>query len=181
LEPPSSCSWKTKEVGASNECNSSRHLELDRIALKMQQEAKVRWRYKSPLNRKEKWHVQNVLARRQQYLLRRWLRHVEILRDTEEVVHICEPEIGKILSDDEEKRSIDPMSYQEGGDELSGFHTGNGRISVIDLSDYQVGSDEILDCQVGNPERSVDLMRCRVGREETPSCPGGQREIYETV
>jgi hypothetical protein len=26
LEPPSSCSWKTKEVGASNECNSSRHV-----------------------------------------------------------------------------------------------------------------------------------------------------------
>jgi hypothetical protein len=26
LEPPSSCSWKTKEVGASNECNSSRHI-----------------------------------------------------------------------------------------------------------------------------------------------------------
>jgi hypothetical protein len=26
LEPPSSCSWKTKEVGASDECNSSRHI-----------------------------------------------------------------------------------------------------------------------------------------------------------
>jgi hypothetical protein len=26
VEPPSSCSWKTKEVGASNECNSSRHI-----------------------------------------------------------------------------------------------------------------------------------------------------------
>jgi hypothetical protein len=26
LEPPSSCSRKTKEVGASNECNSSRHI-----------------------------------------------------------------------------------------------------------------------------------------------------------
>ena len=26
LKPPSSCSWKKKEVGASNECNSSRHI-----------------------------------------------------------------------------------------------------------------------------------------------------------
>jgi hypothetical protein len=26
LEPPSSCSWKTKEVGAFNKCNSSRHI-----------------------------------------------------------------------------------------------------------------------------------------------------------
>jgi hypothetical protein len=26
LEHPSSCSWKIKEVGASNECNSSRHI-----------------------------------------------------------------------------------------------------------------------------------------------------------
>jgi hypothetical protein len=27
LEPPSSCSWKRKEVSASNECNSSRHMK----------------------------------------------------------------------------------------------------------------------------------------------------------
>jgi hypothetical protein len=26
LETPSSCSWKTKEVSASNECNSQRHI-----------------------------------------------------------------------------------------------------------------------------------------------------------
>jgi hypothetical protein len=26
LEPPSSCSWKTKEIGACNECNFSRHI-----------------------------------------------------------------------------------------------------------------------------------------------------------
>jgi hypothetical protein len=27
---------------------------------------------------------------------------------------------------------------------------------------------------VGNPERSVDLMSCQVGREETPSCQVGK-------
>jgi hypothetical protein len=26
LDPPSSCIWKEKEVGASNECNSSIHI-----------------------------------------------------------------------------------------------------------------------------------------------------------
>jgi hypothetical protein len=31
LEPPSSCNWKTKEVGASNECNSSRHIRCWKI------------------------------------------------------------------------------------------------------------------------------------------------------
>jgi hypothetical protein len=55
-------------------------------------------------------------------VLRRWLRHVESLRDTEEVVHICELETGKNLSDDEHKRSM------------------------VDLKDYQVGINESSSC-----------------------------------
>jgi hypothetical protein len=43
----------------------------------------------------EKWHVQKLLARRQQQVLRRWLREVETLSDTEKVVYICEPEVGE--------------------------------------------------------------------------------------
>jgi hypothetical protein len=34
-----------------------------------------------------------------------WLKYVESLRGEEEMVHICEPETGKSLSDGEEKRS----------------------------------------------------------------------------
>jgi hypothetical protein len=36
------------------------------------------------------------LARRQQQVVRRWLRHAENLSDTKErVVYICEPEVGE--------------------------------------------------------------------------------------
>jgi hypothetical protein len=31
-----------------------------------------------------KWHVQKLLARKKQQVVRRWLRHVENLSDTEE-------------------------------------------------------------------------------------------------
>jgi hypothetical protein len=57
------------------------------------------------------------------------------------VVHICEPEAGKGLSDDEEKRS-------EKG-----------------LRSFQVGSNESSDYQVGNEMRSLeDLIDCQMGR-----------------
>jgi hypothetical protein len=94
--------------------------EMERLTLKMQQEAKVHWRYEWPLKRKAKWHVQKLLARRQQQVMRRWLR--EMLKPSvtqRKVVHICEPEVGKSLSDEEEKRSVDLMNCQEGRDEIS--------------------------------------------------------------
>jgi hypothetical protein len=50
---------------------------------------------------KVKWPVKELLARRQQRMLRRWLRYVKILRDTEQMVHMCEPEVGTNLSDDD--------------------------------------------------------------------------------
>jgi hypothetical protein len=57
---------------------------MEQLAFNMKQEAKVHWRYKCPLNSKVKWHVQKLLARKQQQGLRKWLRHVENLSDTEE-------------------------------------------------------------------------------------------------
>jgi hypothetical protein len=50
-----------------------------------------------------------------QQLLERWLRHMENLRDTEEMVHICEPETGRNLSDEEEVRSIKDLINCQGG------------------------------------------------------------------
>jgi len=38
--------------------------KMDRLALKMQQEAQVHWRYEWPMNKKFRWHVQKLLARR---------------------------------------------------------------------------------------------------------------------
>jgi hypothetical protein len=62
--------------------------------------------------------------------LRRWLRYAKSLRATEEMVHVCEPEAGRNLSDDEEKER-----------------------SNIDLRSYQVGNEEFSTCQVGNKKR----------------------------
>jgi hypothetical protein len=57
--------------------------------------------------------------------LRRWLREVETLSDVEEVGHICEPESGRNLSDEEEVGS------------------------TRDLIDCQASRNKILECQVG--------------------------------
>jgi hypothetical protein len=68
---------------------------MDRLVLKMKHESKVHWRYEWPLKRKSKWSIHKLLARGQHNLLKRWPRHVESLRDEEEMVHICEPKNGK--------------------------------------------------------------------------------------
>jgi hypothetical protein len=53
--------------------------------------------------------------------LRGWLRYVESLRVEEEMVHVCEPEAGINLSDDEEKErsNRDLIDCQVGRDGLS--------------------------------------------------------------
>jgi hypothetical protein len=130
-----------RREGHKKKCNPEMDLELNEIrermeqlALRMQQEAKVHWRYECPLNRKEKWHVQKLLARKKQQELRRWLRELENLSDTEEeLIHICEPEIGRHLSDEEEVRSDK------------------------DLINCQVGRNGLSSCQVGNGKRSVEV------------------------
>jgi hypothetical protein len=46
------------------------------------------------------------------------------------MVYIYEPEVGRILSD-EEKRSEDLMNFQEGSDEISDCQVGNEMGSLI--------------------------------------------------
>jgi hypothetical protein len=83
---------------------------MEELALWMQQDAKMHWVYEWPLGRKEKWPVNKLLARRQRRLLKEWMRYVESLRDIEEVVHVCEPKIGRNLSDvEDELRSLDDL------------------------------------------------------------------------
>jgi len=68
---------------------------MEQPTLNMQQETKVRWRYKWGLNKKEKWPVRKLLARKQQQAMRRWMRYDEKLNDIEEeLVFICELEVG---------------------------------------------------------------------------------------
>ena len=85
---------------------------------------------------KVKWSIQKLLARGQRRLLRRWLRYMKSLRATEEMVHACEPEAGRNISDDGEERSS------------------------RDLIDYKVGRDGLSNCQEGTEMGSVDLIEC---------------------
>jgi hypothetical protein len=94
--------------------------KMERLAFKMRQEAKVRWRYEWPLRRTTKWTIRKLLAQNQQQVLRRWLRHVENLID-------------------EGKRS---------GRGLEGCQVGNNKGSM-DLVDCQGGRGDIPTCQVG--------------------------------
>jgi hypothetical protein len=99
---------------------------MEKLAFKMQQDAKVHWVYEWPMKKKVKWPFKKLLARGQQKLLRMWLRYVESLRGEEEMVHICEPETGKSLSDDEQKRSEKGLrNCQVSSEELSGCLVGN--------------------------------------------------------
>jgi len=110
---------------------------MEDLALWVQQNEKTHWVYEWPLRSKAKWPVKKLLARGQQRMLRRWQRYVKSLRPTEEMVHACEPEAGRNLSDNEEKRSMK------------------------DIIDCQVGRDGISNCQVGNRKRSSeDVVNC---------------------
>jgi len=112
--------------------------------LDMQQEEHVHWRYEWPMKHKIKCLVQNLLARRQQQVLRRWLRESETLCSTEEMVYICEPKVGESLNDEEEKISIDLINYHGGSDENLDCQVGNERRSLVDLIDIQEGRGVIL-------------------------------------
>jgi hypothetical protein len=111
----------------------------------MQQEAKVHWRYECPVNRREKWLVQKLLARKQKQELRRWLRELENLSDTkEEQIHICESEIGRHLSDEEDVRlDEDIINFNVGRNGLSSYQVGNRKILVECLIYCQRRSAEI--------------------------------------
>jgi hypothetical protein len=126
---------------------------MEKLALKMKQDAKVHWVYEWTMKKKVKWPVKELLARGQQKLLRVWLRYVETLRGEEEMVHICEPETGKSLNDDEKKRSEKGLiNCQVSIEELSGFLEGNEMRSLDDIIDCQEGREEIPDFQVGKGE-----------------------------
>jgi hypothetical protein len=89
------------------------------------------------MKKKVKWLVHKLLARGQKRVLRVWFRYVENLKGEEEVVHIFEPETRRILSDDEEKRSINDLrNCQEGRSGLLSCQVGNGKRSSVDLKDF---------------------------------------------
>jgi hypothetical protein len=62
-------------------------------------------------------------------VLRRWLRHDEYFIDIEEkTVYICEPDIGRNLSDEEERSNIDIVEWHEDRDEIKNCQEGNEKM-----------------------------------------------------
>jgi hypothetical protein len=102
---------------------------------------------------------------------------VKSLRDEEEMVHICEPEAGRNLSDDEEERSLeDLMNCQVGKVDFQIARWAIRRDQVM-ISRLPGGQNENSNCQEGNEMRSLeDLIDCQEGREEIPYCQVGKGE-----
>jgi hypothetical protein len=94
--------------------------KMEKLAFKMQKDERAHWVYEWTMKKRVKLPVKELLARGQQKMMRRWLSHTENLSDIEEeLIHICEPETGRNLSDDEEKRlDEDLINCQVGGNGL---------------------------------------------------------------
>jgi hypothetical protein len=93
---------------------------MEELAFRMQQSARTQWVYEWPMKTKVKWPVKELLAKKQQQELGKWLRYAESLSDTE-LVCVCEIEFGETLSDEEERSISNLINCQEGRDELSNF------------------------------------------------------------
>jgi hypothetical protein len=108
------------------------------------------------------------------------LRHAEDLNEIEEeVVHVCEPETGRNLNDEDEekRRSVDPINYQVGSEEESpDFQLGKGREMRLceGLMNSEMSSDQrgVL-MEMGSLEDLIDFQE---GREEIPCCQVGKGE-----
>jgi hypothetical protein len=120
--------------------------EMEELELKMRQNRKLRWVHEWPMKTpKMKWPVKELMARRQQRMLRRWLRYAENLRPIEkeeEMVYIYEPEIGDILGGENDQRSLrDLIDCQEGSGRFPYFQMGKGT--------EMRPADDLKDCQKG--------------------------------
>jgi hypothetical protein len=71
--------------------------EMEELEMRMRQDKKPRWVNEWPMKTpKVKWPVRELMVKRQQRLLKRWLRYAEDLKATEEeMICYCWPETGK--------------------------------------------------------------------------------------
>jgi hypothetical protein len=93
-----------------------------------------------------------------------WLRYDKSLNDTE-LVCIYEPEVGEILSDEEEGSVSDLINCQDGRDEFLNYQVGNEMRSFEDLIDCQEDSHGNSYFQVGNGIiLTEDLINFQVGK-----------------
>jgi hypothetical protein len=102
--------------------------DIEELELRMRQKAKPRWVYEWPMKKpKVKCPVKGLMVRRQQRLLKGWLRYVENLNGPEEMVQMCEPETRRGLNDEENElgSTEDLKNCQEGKKEIPVFQVGN--------------------------------------------------------
>jgi hypothetical protein len=87
---------------------------MEELEMRMRQDKKPRWVNEWPMKTpKVKWPVRELMVKRQQRLLKRWLRYAEDLRATEkEMICYCWPETGKSLDDWDDEE--DEMRSSEG-------------------------------------------------------------------
>jgi hypothetical protein len=170
---------KAEELAKMDEELADIKREIEKLELRMRQEIKSRWVHEWPMQKpKASWPVKQLMVMRQRRLLRKWLRYVENLKATkeEEMVHICEPEIGDILGEENDQRSLrDLIDCQEGSGRFPNCQMGKGTEmrSAEDLMDCQEDSEEILHCQSGNDQRSLrDLEDCQEGSGSILNCSG---------
>jgi hypothetical protein len=106
---------------------------------------------------KVKWPVRELVVKRQQRLLKGWLRHAENLnRPEEKMVQVCELEDGRNLNSEDDMGSIEDLKdYQEGREEVPNCQEGNEMRSLWDLMDCQEDSGGISYFQEGNKTRSL--------------------------
>jgi hypothetical protein len=151
---------------------------MEILALQMHQNAKSRWVYEWPMKTKIKWLVRGLVARRHQRLLKGWLRHVENLNGPEEMVQVCEPKVGRNLSDAEDDMRLaeDLKDCQEDNIGIPNCQEGNEMRSLRDLTDGQEDNEGISHCQEGNEMRSKDLIDCQEGSREIPYYQEGKGE-----
>jgi hypothetical protein len=158
---------------------------MEELAPQMQQDARSRWVYEWPIRTKVKWPVKELVAKRQQRLLRGWMRRVEDLNEPEEeMVQACEPEAGRNISDvEKEERLLDDLiNYQEGRTKIPNCQEGNEMRSLWDLIDRQEDSEEISHCQEGNKMRSLrDPIDFQEGRIGNSYCQVGNKMRFEDL
>jgi hypothetical protein len=159
--------------------------EMEKLEFKMRQNRKLRWVYEWPMKTsKMKWPVRELMARRQRRLLRRWLRYAENLRpiEREEMVYICEPEIGDILGEENDQRSVEDLEdRQEGSGSILNHQ------ATIDEDERPSGG--LMDSEKSSIQQgalmkmgSVDLMVCQGSSSESiPYCQMGRDELRSQI
>jgi hypothetical protein len=180
-----SAEWKKPELMSATEMDrelADIKREMEELEMKMRQNKKPRWVHEWPMKEpKIKWPVRELMARRQRRLLRKWLRYAENLRpiEEEEMVQVCEPEIGEIFGVENEMRSADDLKDCHEGreEEILVCQEGNELRSAEDLTDCHEDSQETLHCQLGNEMRSLrDLEDCQEGSGSNEDCQEGRDE-----